>query len=246
MAAPDLPPPPAVPARSESAEANPHIRLRSGANLPAPTAAPARGPEAVAAPAKKSGPARDSLGVFVRVAGLLLILTVAYLAYRRYSQIPHPEKPEPAVAASTTTAAKSAPGGSKSAPGSMPGRLVQKARDTVAAADGVTAATNEVMDLPAAPAAQPAPAATAATAPAVKAAPPPPPAPSPRFRAMIDRLKISGFRAGPPARLFVGGVTYQPGDTIDEGLGIVFTGFDAKAGDLIFKDGTGAEIRRHF
>ena len=220
---------PAAPASREGAEVNPHLKLKSSTLLQDTEPAPA-GAVRAAAPGgrQKTAKPRDSLGVFVRVTGLLLVLAVVYLVYRRYTQIPHPEKPETAAASRAQTPAKTA-----SAPQTTPGRMVQKARETVAAGERGTAATNEVIGATATPR-------------AAKPAPPPPPPPSPRFRAVVDRLKIAGFRAGPPVRLFVGGVTYQPGDVIDETLGIVFVGFDAKTRELIFQDGTGAEIRRQF
>jgi hypothetical protein len=67
-----------------------------------------------------------------------------------------------------------------------------------------------------------------------------------RFRAFVDRLKIGGIRVGPPLRLFVDGVTLRQGDFIDGDLGVVFVGIDPATSELIFKDQTGAEVRRHF
>jgi len=69
---------------------------------------------------------------------------------------------------------------------------------------------------------------------------------SPQFHAFVDRLKIVGVRVGPPARLFVEGVTFRSGDVIDSGLGVVFAGVDSAANVLIFRDSTGAVVRRHF
>jgi len=48
------------------------------------------------------------------------------------------------------------------------------------------------------------------------------------------------------ARLFLGGVTYKPGDVIDEGLGIVFVSVDVTTQEVVFKDGTGAIVRRRY
>lgn len=76
--------------------------------------------------------------------------------------------------------------------------------------------------------------------------PPTPAGPSPRFRAFVDQLKIGGFRVGPPARLFLGGITYNEGDVIDQDLGIIFAGVDPKTGEVMFKDGSGAALRRQF
>ena len=72
------------------------------------------------------------------------------------------------------------------------------------------------------------------------------PPPSTQFHAFVDRLKIGGIRAGPPARLFVEGVTIRSGDLVDSGLGVVFVGIDSATNELIFKDSSGAVVRRHF
>ena len=80
----------------------------------------------------------------------------------------------------------------------------------------------------------------------VNSLPPPPPVPSLLFRTFVDRLKISGVRTGPPARLFVDRVAYRPGDIIDRALGLVFVGVDTATDEIIFKDATGAVVRRRF
>jgi len=90
------------------------------------------------------------------------------------------------------------------------------------------------------------PAAMLTNPPPAPQAVPPPPVPSLRFRAFVDRLKIGGIRVGPPLRLFVDGVTLRQGDFIDGDLGVVFVGIDPATSELIFKDQTGAEVRRHF
>ena len=74
----------------------------------------------------------------------------------------------------------------------------------------------------------------------------PPPEPTPQFRAFVDHLKINGVRAGPPARLFVDGIACRPGDVLDHDLGVVFDSVDAATSQIIFKDATGAVVRRRF
>jgi hypothetical protein len=97
------------------------------------------------------------------------------------------------------------------------------------------------------PSALPAVVAPVPTAPAA-ANPPPAPAlvPSEQFRTFVDHLKIGGVRSGPPPRLFVDGVSYRPGEALDRGLGVVFVGVDANTNEIVFKDTTGAEVRRRF
>ena len=89
-----------------------------------------------------------------------------------------------------------------------------------------------------------APGASSSSVPVASA--PPPPVPTLLFRTFVDRLKISGVRTGPPARLFVDGVAYHPGDIVDRSLGLVFVGVDAATSEIVFKDSTGAVVRRRF
>ena len=73
-----------------------------------------------------------------------------------------------------------------------------------------------------------------------------PPEPTQQFRNFVDHLKINGVRTGPPARLFVEGATCRPGDVLDRDLGVVFDGVDATTSEILFKDATGAVVRRRF
>ncbi len=210
----------------EEPDAGVRIRLRSGPTL-VTTLNPPAGGEAKARSAAvekqtaKSG--RDHLGAIARVVGVLLVLAVVYLGYRRVSSH-RASSSAPEDVPSASVPAKASPTAVTAL-----GRAVQKTRETVAASENRTIAANEALGtVPASP---------------VTAAPA---GPSPRFRTLVDRLKISGVRVGPPARLFVGGVTYQEGDVIDDTLGIVFVGVDAKTSELLFKDGAGAVVRRPF
>jgi hypothetical protein len=204
----------------EETDASVRIRLRSGPTLVTSLNPPAGGEArartaAVEKRAAKSG--GDHLGAIARVVGVLLVLAVVYLGYRRVSS----HRAGPAALAdipSPPVPARTAP-----TPETALGRAVQKTRETVAASENRTKAANEVLGTASAPA-----------------------GPSPRFRTLIDRLKIAGVRVGPPARLFIGGVTYQEGDMIDDTLGVVFVGVDAKTNELLFKDNTGAVVRRPF
>jgi hypothetical protein len=79
--------------------------------------------------------------------------------------------------------------------------------------------------------------------------PPVPPRPlvaSAAFRAFVDHVKIGGVRTGPPARLVVDGVACDPGDVMNRELGVVFVGVDADKNEILFKDATGAVLRRRF
>jgi hypothetical protein len=87
-----------------------------------------------------------------------------------------------------------------------------------------------------------------ALAPAVPRPAPPPAltARNARFHFFIDKLKVSGIRSGPPPRLFIDGLTYKPGDVVDQRLGIVFIGLDVTRKEIVFKDDTGTLIRRRY
>ena len=87
-----------------------------------------------------------------------------------------------------------------------------------------------------------------ALAPAVPRPAPPPAltARSARFHFFIDKLKVSGIRSGPPPRLFIEGLTYKPGDVVDQRLGIVFVGLDVTRKEIVFKDDTGTMVRRRY
>ncbi|HUJ45040.1 MAG TPA: hypothetical protein VLW52_15715 [Opitutaceae bacterium] len=187
----------------------------------------------------------------------VVVVVFSGIGYRTYQKLKAgAAKPAPqpaAVAKTPPTATKPAPPPVPGAPTTPEGRAIQKARDVVAAvAANRTGPTNEVTG------SAPRSAATASTTPGATTAPSATPAapgaeapaavvqPNQRFRVFVDRLKIGGIRVGPPARLFLGGVTYKPGDVIDEGLGIVFVSVDVSTQEILFKDGTGAVVRRRY
>jgi hypothetical protein len=69
---------------------------------------------------------------------------------------------------------------------------------------------------------------------------------SARYHFFIDKLKVGGIRFGPPPRLFIEGLTYKPGDVVDQRLGIVFIGLDVTKKEIVFKDDLGTVIRRRY
>jgi hypothetical protein len=173
--------------------------------------------------ARKPQPWRvRQIQVALGACALLVIAVGAFIAYRKFFAAPRPPPPKPAVVS------KPAPPPVKPAtPAAVP------------AATKPPASKRPVVSAPPA-----APAAETAVAP--PAARPVPPGPSPRFRAFVDQLKIGGFRVGPPARLFVGGIMYKEEDVIDQDLGVVFIGVDPKTEEVIFKDRAGVTLRRKF
>ena len=116
-------------------------------------------------------------------------------------------------------------------------------RTPVLAPEAATAINPSVSPVPATPTRVPpvlAPAVTRATPrPALTAR-------DARFHFFIDKLKVSGIRSGPPPRLFIEGLTYKPGDVVDQRLGIVFIGLDVTKKEIVFKDDLGTVIRRRY
>ncbi|HWA86591.1 MAG TPA: hypothetical protein VG710_10240 [Opitutus sp.] len=115
----------------------------------------------------------------------------------------------------------------------------------------------------AAPASATAPAATAK----VQAAPPPPAvvataqlapgvtasiadgdvsgAASSEFRTWVSNARVNGVLGTPP-RALINGRTVRAGDTVDEPLGITFAGVDVSKHSLVFRDRSGAIVRRRY
>ena len=71
-----------------------------------------------------------------------------------------------------------------------------------------------------------------------------PPPPSAAFKAWVDALRVGGVRAGVNTRVFIGGTAYAPGEMVNPQLGITFESYDAQTRHLIFKDKTGATVKR--
>jgi hypothetical protein len=205
---------------------------RPAAASPSPAGGPATKP--MPTPRLKETPARSKpnrgalLGVLV---GLLVLCFAGYLWFSARA-------PKPIAAAhSPSLAARPRP---PSADKTVPPDHVAAATERPAAVGGSSA--NPAAGVPA----ETPGALVPASASELPSANPPPPVPTLLFRTFVDRLKISGVRTGPPARLFVDGVAYHPGDIVDRALGLVFVGVDDATSEIIFKDATGAVVRRRF
>lgn len=207
----------------------------SPAGVPAaktmPTLGPAPRPRAVPAPAR---PRRSPLlGV---LAGLLVLCGASYLWF--FVRAPKP------VAAAGSPSVKAGP---RPPSAGKTGSRDQEAAATEPKATAGESSANATAGVPAAlPGKTPGAQNPASSSVPAWVNPPPPPVPTALFRTFVDRLKISGVRTGPPARLFVDGVAYHPGDIMDRALGLVFVGVDTTTNEIIFKDATGAVVRRRF
>jgi hypothetical protein len=141
----------------------------------------------------------------------------------------------------------------------MPGHAINKAQDAIAAR---RASGQSRVD--AAALGEEAPAKAAAAKPA---APPPgtstamtPIAPNlsattqldaaaeagPAFLAWVVNTKVNGVFQGTPGRAMINGRLTRTGETVDNGLGIIFDGIDADRKQLLFKDRSGATVTRKY
>ena len=136
-------------------------------------------------------------------------------------------------------------------PQSLPGQLVAKARDAVAAHDAaLTKPANDVIDsAPSAPA--PVPVTPPADVIPAPVAPPAPaevqrPEPSANFKAYVVNLKINGVFQGENARAMLNGKMYRLGELIDPKLGIVFLRLEPEDKRIVFEDAKGAIMSRRY
>lgn len=194
--------------------------------------APEAPPRAPVVAKKPPASSRSVVRLVIGVGGALVLGLAGFLAYLEFFSAPPPLPPPPPrrpVARKVSAPPKVAATPAKPPPAPA---VAKPATAKTATKAGV---------------AKPAVASAPAVAkPVVPAGPPPPPKPSQEFRQYVEQLRITGLRTGPPARMFVGGVTYQDGDVINQDLGVVFVGVDPKTQLLIFKDRTGAIVRRPF
>lgn len=69
---------------------------------------------------------------------------------------------------------------------------------------------------------------------------------SEQFRAFVGAVRINGVFQGSPARALINGHTYREGAVVDEALGIIFDHVEASEKQIIFKDESGAIVRRKY
>ncbi len=70
--------------------------------------------------------------------------------------------------------------------------------------------------------------------------------PSAEFRALIVNLRVSGVFQGAHPRALLNGRLMNAGEILDQSMLIRFTGIDAVHKQLMFEDGTGAQMQRHY
>jgi hypothetical protein len=267
-------PPPSLPGglpplSPSAAKPPPFVRAPSAAKKPAAAA-----PENSSAFKAGVWVVGALLGVSVLVGGFL---GFRYLTQKEKKSVPSATaaKPKPVE---TKAAEKPAEVASKSEephlasdPQSLAGKVVAKARDTVALREqsGQVKGVDDVLDsgnatnstkpsdavsspVPkTAPQASTASAAVAARASEAAATPTPEPAftrpePTPAFRAFVINLRVSGVFQGEPGRALLNGKTIRVGEMVDAQKGIRLTRLEADRKMLYFEDPTGAEMGRRY
>jgi hypothetical protein len=178
-----------------------------------------------AKPSAPSGGSKKKLVLISGTVAALLVLGVAFVAYRKLTAEPPPPPPKPKLAAKPVAPV-----------------VVEKPAEPVAAPvvenpPVVTLPKSGAMETP------------VATAPVEVAPPPPsviPPAPpaSLAFKGWVQNLKVSGVRGGTTTRLFIGGTAYATGDLVNPQLGITFDSYNPETRILTFKDKSGAKVER--
>lgn len=88
--------------------------------------------------------------------------------------------------------------------------------------------------------------ATAVAKPAVPQAPKVAPPPSTEFRALIVNLRVNGVFQGAHPRALLNGRLLNAGEILDQTLQVRFMGIDAPHKQLLFEDGSGSVVQRHY
>jgi hypothetical protein len=134
-------------------------------------------------------------------------------------------------------------------PQSLPGQMIAKAQNAVAAHDAaMTQPANEVLDTTASSV----PAAVTPASVEVKPVPAPEPVVVPRpepganFKAFVVNLKINGVFQGENARAMLNGKMYRLGEVVDAKLGIVFVRLEPEDKRIVFEDSRGAIMSRRY
>jgi hypothetical protein len=184
-------------------------------------------------PGLSPAPARGRRPLLTLLLVVVLLGGGGYYGYYGYTKFIAPAPASESASPEATTPA---------APTSLPGRMVSKAQDAVAAQDHRIEDLDEVQRDPAVqtPPAGNEPAVMAAMPARVEPPAPPAPAPSDAFTRFVTDMRISGVFQGEPPRALVNGRTVRAGETIDLGLGIVFVGIDADRRLILMREPSGA------
>lgn len=219
-----------------------HIRLAHEIAPPVETPAPV-------APRPEHRPA-FKLGVLaVSLLGLAVLSVAGYFAFRTFQNL----KPaEPAVAKTAPTPQPAQPASEKKpASASLP--LIAAAKTVAIENRGEmttildAGAGNTTATLPPAktqdPVALPK---TETFAPVEVVVSPSLTEPSMAFIGFVETMRVNGVFQGIPARAHINGRTVKAGALIETQIGIFFEGVDADRRELIFKDASGASVRKKY
>ena len=191
------------------------------------------------------------------LVGLVILLGAGgFFAWKIFMGPPPPVilTPRPAQIKPAATP-EAAPVEEPAAPASMAGKMIERAKE-VAAEHGtnLTDPVDDIMAEPTAPTPSPAedrvtatsqseiaPGVTATTTTMLSAV-----EASHDFQNFVAEMRINGVFQGSPARALINGHTVSEGEVIDSGLGIIFDHIEAEDKQIIFRDGTGATVRRKY
>lgn len=210
-------------------------------------------------PLKKRRPPRKPTLILLLLLLVLILGGGGYAVWAIYLDVPEPEAllvrrpvaPAPAPAPAPANVVQGAE------PQSTAGQLIAKARDAVAAHNAnLEEPVNEVMaDSPILPREKPPvevsvaaisqskisqgiTATTTTILSTVEA--------SPAFQSFVAEMRINGVFQGSPARALINGRTYNEGEIVEPTLGISFAGVEPDEKQIVFRDPSGAIVKRKY
>jgi len=69
---------------------------------------------------------------------------------------------------------------------------------------------------------------------------------SPAFQSFVADVRINGVFQGSPARALLNGRTYKEGEIVEPTLGISFAGVEPDEKQIVFRDPSGAIVKRKY
>jgi hypothetical protein len=69
---------------------------------------------------------------------------------------------------------------------------------------------------------------------------------SPAFQSFVAEMRVNGVFQGSPARALINGRTYNEGEIVGPNLDISFAGIEPDEKQIIFRDPTGAIVKRKY
>ena len=251
-----LAPPPAAPSGAAAPPPVPKLALKTDAAPPPADEADAEVEEEKAkpsAPKKRRIPGKPPKTILVLLILVVVLGLAGFFAQQILMDPPPPPvlSPRPVVVKPQQVA--------PAEPASLAGKLVEKAKDVAAEHDaGLADPVAEVIEpeegiqfIPATAAeeekvsttsqSQISANITATVTTVVEAA-----EASAEFNSHVAGLSITGVFQGKPARALINGRLFNEGDVVDISLGITFDNVESETRSIIFRDTTGATVKRKY